>query len=239
MLELDSALAEAHMALGNIKTTYDWDWTGAEQAYRQALALEPGLAIAHTRYGTYLSIMGRHDEAVREATLGVELDPVSNAARGQLSLVLNQAGRHQEAIAQAREAIALDPAFGVGYHRLIWALVGAGRTEEAIAVSESHNAGAGEATLYARPGRRQEARRLLDEILHRASDRYVIPSDIAEIYAALGETDEAMRWLQRAYDSRDINLPYHLALRTMDPIRMDPRFQALVHRMNLPHLARG
>jgi TolB-like protein/Tfp pilus assembly protein PilF len=247
-LEGDSSLAEAHMALGLIKSIYDWDWTGAEQAFRQALTLKPGLALGHTQYAMHLSVMRRHDEAVGEAKLGVELDPLSNLARGQLSMVLNQAGRHQEAIDQASEAVAIDPTFGVGYGRLMTALIDAGRTKEAMTVFERRKQVGGSgwasnpsggARIYALSGRREEARRALNETLHRASERYVAPGAIAQIYVALGETDEAMRWLQRAYDSRDINLPGHLALRTMEPMRTDPRFQALVRRMNLPHLAKA
>ena len=246
-VQRDSMSAEAHLALGQYYDNIAWEWDAADAAFRRALALNPSDALAHLHFATSLAIRGGHDEAIEHARRAVELDPLSNLPRGQLAFVLQLAGRYEEAEEIAREAIALDPGYDVAYYRLVWALFEAGRRDEAVATMERtlEVFASGDdprllvfaADLYAHAGQEEEARALLGRILEMTSSVYVIPPHVASIYVGLGENDEAIRWLRRAYETRDPNLTYLMVVPRMRPLREEPGFQELVDRLDMPETA--
>lgn len=246
-IQRDSTSAEAHLALGQYYDSFAWEWDAADAAFRRALMLNPSDALAHLHYASSLAIWGRYEEAMEHARRAVELDPLSNFPRGQLAFVLQLAGRYEEAEEVAREAIALDPGYDVAYYRLVWALYESGRHGEAIATMERTLEVFGAdndprllvfaADLYAHAGREEEARSLLDQILDMTSSVYVIPAHVATIYVGLGENDEAIRWLRRAYETRDPNLTYLMVVPRMRRLREEPGFQELVDRLELPDTA--
>jgi tetratricopeptide (TPR) repeat protein len=116
-VELDEQLAEAHVSLSKIKQNYDWDWAGAEQEIRRALELDPGSLHVHTFYGCLLHL-GRHDEAIREGEIAVQLDPVSSAGQSALGRFLYRARRYREALPHLQRAVELGPRSATAYVRL-------------------------------------------------------------------------------------------------------------------------
>jgi serine/threonine protein kinase/lipoprotein NlpI len=241
-LKLDSTLAQAYFELGMV-SAFNLDWAGVDKNFLRGLELNPNSAYGHMLYATNLSIICRNEEALRHIRIAVELDPTSNSTLGQYALILTNARKFDEAIRQASEVISLDPGFEVGYFRLAWALWGAGRYDEAVSTMQKALSLFSKsqfpwkvfaAELYAHSGRKDSARKLLTEIERNAGERYLSATQIASIYVGLGEMDEALRWLWRAFDSRDPELLGELTNPQFDKVRNDPRIQELLKRMNAP-----
>jgi TolB-like protein/tRNA A-37 threonylcarbamoyl transferase component Bud32/Flp pilus assembly protein TadD len=236
-LELDDTLAEAHEALAEIKLYQDWDWAGAEQEFRRALALNPSLPEAHTHYGWYLQLFGRIDEGLAEEKRAREVDPLTPIYTAWLAWQYWEAGRHEEAIKEAQKSLELNPDFPWGLYVLGGVYAQKGMYAEAIAAHQK--AAAVRPALrwalgvtYALAGRGDEARKLAAEL-----KKKVTPMDawgLAEVYAALGENDEAFRWLEAAYISRFSFIPWISRHRPLEPLRSDSRFPDQLRRMNLP-----
>jgi TolB-like protein/Tfp pilus assembly protein PilF/tRNA A-37 threonylcarbamoyl transferase component Bud32 len=238
-LELDETLAEAHTALAEVKMYYDWDFAGAEQSFRRALELNPNLAEAHAHYGWYLDLFERTREALAEMRRSVELDPLRPIYRAWLGTYHLWLGQNDAAIAEAQKAIDLRPDFPMALLALGAAYGAKGMLHEAIAAHEKAAAkqrrGTGRLWLagtYARAGREDDARKILAGLKEDVQtwDAWFI----AEAYAALGEKDEAFRWLERAYEYRHSFLPWMGRNPAYKPLRSDPRFRDLMRRMNLP-----
>jgi len=239
-LELDETLAEAHTSLAFVKVQYDWDWPGAEEEYRRALALNPNYATAHQWYSEYLTAMGRHDEALAEIRRAQELDPLSLIIHAVEGRALYFARRYDEAIAQCRQTLAMDPNFGVAYLFLGRACVQAGKHEEAVAAfQKAHELSGGAAVLaelghaYAAAGKRAEAQAVLDELEGLRTKGYVTASRMALLAAALGEKEEALAWLDRAYEERSDAIVFLKVEPRYDGLRPEPRFQDLMRRVGL------
>lgn len=237
-LELDPALGEIHASLGFFKFLYDWDFPGAEQEFRQAIELTPSCAHAHGRYATYLSVMGRHKEALQEALRARELDPIFmiGAPAGVLLLGRDYDG----AIDAGLQALELDPNNPTTYSGLGHVYSLKGMLEEALAQFEKCRAHMGrnptvDANIQARSGfayavagQRSEALRIAEEISRpKGGTSY----NIACIYAALGENDRAFEHLESAYGARSPELVMLKVDPSLDNIRSDPRFQDLLVRV--------
>ena len=242
---IDSTLASAHLSLALLAQWYDWDWAVAERQYTRAIAMRPDDPRTHEFYAWMLATLGRYDEAVAEATRAHQLDPVSAEAANIRGFVLMTAHRYDEAMAQLRTAIELDPNYWYAYDFLGQAYERTGRMPEAIAAYqkalelEKPNAEnwSNLAHAYALSGRAAEARRILEELKATSARRYVTPYSVALIYAGLGERDQALAWLERAYAARsDMLVLYMGADGRWDPLRADPRFVDLVRRIGLPVL---
>lgn len=240
-LELDEGIADAHFALGWTLANYDWSWSGAEREFRRGLELNPSSSFGHSRFGWFLSWLGRFDEALGEVTRGEQLNPAGPYELQALAAVHYVARRYDEAIVAARRAIEVAPANVFGHIRLGSALSEVGRHEEAIAALEtavklsgdrSHRGALGRADALA--GRPKEARRQLEELLNFNQGSYLGPIQIAMIYVGLGEKDEALRWLKEGYRVRDANMVLWKVWPGWDPLRADPRFQDLLRRMKFP-----
>src|SRR5712692_8245637 len=241
-LELDDSLVEGHEALAAIKIFYDWDWPGAERELKRAIELNPNYANPHTLYCTYLRSMGRLDEGIAEAKRAVELDPLSQIANGNLGRTYNFARQHDQAIAQARRALELDQNSFPALRNLVVAHALMGKYPEAAAEGNTmlRLFGRDQTDLsllgwtYARSGQQSEARKLIAELKEQAKKSYVFPSYLAYIHIALGEKDEALALLEKAYEERDSNMIDLKVDPIYDPLRSDPRFVELLRRMNLP-----
>ncbi len=238
-LELDNTLAEAHDSLAKIKFSYDWDWPAAEQEYRRAMELSPNSG--HGWYSEYLSAMGRHDQAIAESKLALELNPLSLRTNAALGWTLFVARQYDRAIEQEQKTIELEPNFIKSHRRLGLIYEQKRMYPEAIAEFEkvkelSHGEGGALALghVYAVAGRRDEASKILDELRRKKSQgEYVSPYWFAMIYTGLGANDQAFEWLEQAYKEHDAEL---IALKVdprFDPIRSDSRFADLLRRMNL------
>ena len=241
-LALDETAADAHLVLAYVLHYYEWDWAGAEREYGRALELNPGDAQTRTAYAGLLADTGRVDEAVAEARFAVERDPVSALPRFSLAQVFVAARRFEEAIAVAHAAIELDPSFPSSYQALGWGLVGLGRYDEAVEACRQQvivapgdpMAQAGHGWALGLAGRKQEALTILEDLERRRSESYVGDSLLAGVCVGLGDHDRAISWLQKAAEERDGLMTFVNSLLVSDPLRSDPRFQALLQRMHFP-----
>ena len=241
-LELDESLAEAHNALAAVKVDYDWDWPGAEREFRRAIELNPGYATAHQWYAELLAQIGRNEEALAEIKLAEQLDPFSLIINVVHADTLRCAGQNDLSIEQLRRTLEIDPDFahahfhlGMAYLRKE-AFAGAiAEFQKAVSLSPNvtdYKGGLGYA--YGVAGERAESRKLLEELKARSNQSYVPWFYIAEIYAGLGEKDQAMANLEKAYEQHEQGLAVMNRAPMFDPLRSDARFKDLLRRMNLP-----
>ena len=241
-VELDDELAEAHTSLAAVLTDYDWDWAGADREYRRAIELNPSYVTAHSWYAEQLSRMGRHKEAIHEAGVARDLDPLSLAANMVVAWILFFARRYDRAISEAEKTLELDPDYATAHRILGWAYEETGSYERAIAahlkaseLSQSAPSFKGQlGRAYALAGRREQAREILDEMLELARRTPVSSFDVCLIHLALGDADLAMEWLHQAYEDHSDHLPYLKVNPRIDALRADARFQALIGRMRFP-----
>ena len=239
---LDPSLAEAHVALGQIKLWLDWQWPEAEREFKQGLSLNPSSALAHNQYAGYLATVGRVPDAIAEVQRALDLDPLSVIVNTDLGWYLLFAERHAEAIAQFRKALDLD-ANAVSAHRGLGVALGEnGRHDEAVgefaralALSENSPVVMGHlGAAHARAGRKAEAQKVLDD-LQRVADRQYVPSSaVAMVYAALGDRAAALGRLEKAYDEHDFSLAQLAVAPWFRDLRGEPRFQALVSKIGIP-----
>lgn len=240
-LELDDSLAEAHVSLGAYFVFYDQNWPRAEQQFLRAIELKPNYADAYHFYGHYLQAVGRVDEAVTVTERGLELDPLSLIINAELGFAHYLARRYDEAIAQYRATLELDPTFAFASWGLGQAYERTGRHEEAIAeLTRAVATSGGWPTVvaelgcaYAAAGRRPEAEAVVVELKRRAAREYVDPALIALVYCDLGETDEALEWLERAREDRSSWMAWLAVEPKFDRLRSDPRFVELLRRVAL------
>jgi eukaryotic-like serine/threonine-protein kinase len=235
-LELDPNLAEAHSIMGWIKTTYDWDWTGADAAYKHALELEPGNADVVRGAAALAGTLGRFDEAIRLGRRTIELDPLRVATYNNLGNVAYYAGRLEEAEAAYRKALELNPQYPGEHERLGRIYLAQSKTEEALAEMQKEPEpawrGQGLALTYHAAGKKKEADAALADYIKEYQNEAAF--QIAEIYAYRGETDKAFEWLERAYKQRDGGLSGMKGDPLLRNIQKDPRYNAFLKKMKLP-----
>jgi len=233
-IALDETLVEAHLSLARIKQQYDWDWAGAEREIGRALELEPGRLDVHTDYGYLLMHVGRMDDAIREGEIVVQLDPVSSAAHSALGRFLYRAYRFEEALPHLLRAVELEPRGLTPNVRLGDLYVQLGRYEEAIAAYKKakevdpngKNFQAALARVYALMGKHREARQMVRGL---KANPYII----AAVYAALGDKDDAFKILEKAVAEHQLITPIKVEP-PLENLHSDPRWQALLRRMNFP-----
>jgi TolB-like protein/Tfp pilus assembly protein PilF len=242
-IELDDSLAEPHASLAFIAETYDWDWPGAEREYKQALQLNPSYAQAHNWYAGYLTYTGRFNEGIAEAIRARELDPLSLPLNNALAGRLLAAGRYDEALAQVQRTLELDEHFAPAHQTLGWIHLHSGKQKESIREFQHalELSGVEDTDIQldlgfacAVSGQQEEARRILVK-LEQMHQQGIAPSaSVSILYGALGESDQAFAWLEKAYQERDPQLTYLKAGRRFEPMRKDPRFGQFVRRIGLP-----
>ena len=238
-VELDPALGEAHFVLAETMELGDWNWSEAEQQYKLAVELSPNYAPAHEQYGRFLQSLGRNDEAMKQVAYAAELNPMDLRIREVLGLVTLASRQYDSAIAQFKELNVSHP--GLGDFGLGWCYRETRMYPEAIAALEREVDRrrdpvplANLASVYGLAGRKPEAAKLIEELKERSREHYVSDAVFVEAYIGLGEKDEAMDRLERAFEEHDqwmVDIKSYLA---WDALRSDPRFQSLVRRMNFP-----
>jgi TolB-like protein/DNA-binding winged helix-turn-helix (wHTH) protein/Flp pilus assembly protein TadD len=240
-LELDSTLGEAHNSLAFCLDGFDWNFDSAGKEFLRAIDLNPGYATAHHWYAWHLALLRRFDEALAEMRKAESLDPLSLVINADLAELLVLAHSYDESIQQSRKTIEMDPNFGLAHNHLGQAYLQKRMYDEAIAeLQKAVQLSGGGPTCMANlaradaaSGKRTEAEKLLSDLKKRSSPGYSHGSEIAVIYASLGDSDQAMNWLEKGYEER-FN-PGVLLRPGLDPLRADPRFQDLVRRIGLPH----
>lgn len=238
-LALDERLAEAHAALGLIKTSYEWDWPGAEKEYRRAIELNPNYETAHQWYAEYLSGMGRHQEAITEIRRAKEINPVSLIINAVEVSVLYIAREYDQAISQGQKTLEMDPNFAEVYGYLRRCYDQKGMYKEAIAARQKRRQLAGldaEETAALREAAAATSARVywqkrLEQLVEESKEELSTAVDMAEIFAQLGQKDEAFKWLERAYEERSVMMMYLKVLPNLDPLRSDSRYADLLRRV--------
>lgn len=242
-VELDDGLAEPHASLAFIAETYEWDWAAAEREYKRALELNPGDAQARNWYAGYLTYTGRFDDGISEARRARDLDPLSLPINNALAGRLLSGGRYDEAFRQAQQTLELDPHFAPAHQTLGWVYLHMGKQKEAmeqfrtaveLSGTEDTDLQLDLGFAYAVSGKHDEARGILASF-EKLQEQGKVPSgSVAVLLGALGETNEAFAWLEKAYREHDPQLTYLKAGRRFEPLRKDPRFEQLVRRLGLP-----
>ena len=241
-LELDPTLAEAHATLGVVQRAHNWDWHAEEESLRRAIQLNPSYATAHHWLGSHFAKLGRFAEGLAEMDRALKLDPLSliiNTERGQ---ALYLARRYGEAETQLTEALALDEDFAPAHSVLALVYLQTQMYEHALAAAEAVRelekdspTGLVLAGLaHAAAGRSTEAGAILDQLARLAGRQYVSPVHLATLSAYLDDREEALRWMEKAFDERATDLRFLKVDPLLDPIRSHPRFPELLRRMNFP-----
>jgi tetratricopeptide (TPR) repeat protein len=232
-LKLDNTLAEAHASLAAILGNFDWEWEGAEKEYKRAIELNPGYATAHHWYAFHLKYMARHEEAIAEIKLAQELDPLSLRINENVGYLLYFARRYDEAIDALKKANEMDPNKSAGRRYLINVYLEKSMYDEALKLYPEKNNQYSLGLTYAKMGKINEARQVLDYWIKRSKQEYVSSYNFARFYFALGENDQGFIWLDKAYEEHDSWMCDLKVEPLLDSVRSDPRFKALLRKMNL------
>jgi DNA-binding winged helix-turn-helix (wHTH) protein/TolB-like protein/Flp pilus assembly protein TadD len=241
-IALDETLAEAHTSLGEINQTFDLDFASAEREFRRAIALNPNYVSAHQRYGFFLTMMGRTDEARAEFGRALDIDPLSPVLNADAGRPFFRLRDYDGAAARFRKAIELDPNFPRAHILLALCYTHMGRYDEAVsearkgaALSDPSREPLSYQMTYilAMAGRVREARRILRDLEQSPIQRNDQLYHHALTYAALGDDERAFALIQQLYETRSVDL---LALKTdpaWDRLRNAPRFLELLQRFGI------
>ena len=241
-LELDDSSAEAHAALGYIKSRYYWEWADAEAEFLRAIELNPNNATVHHWYGLLLAEEGRFDEGIRETQRAEDLDPLSILISASVGRRFYLSRRYDQAIAQFQRTLEMNPDFGLALSGLGAAYIQVHRYPEAIAVLEKAAKVAKDnpeslpvlGFAYALSGDHARARAILSELQAQSKSHYVSPCFTAIIHAGMGETDKAVRDLQQAARDRSNWMTLIGTEPIFDSLRSDPRFIKLLGKVGFP-----
>ncbi|HXM51437.1 MAG TPA: tetratricopeptide repeat protein [Pyrinomonadaceae bacterium] len=238
-VSLDGGLAEPHTTLGYLSLTYDYDFAASEREFRRAIELNPNYATAHQWFGEMLLNAGRFDEASIEYRRALELEPLSLPINWDFGRFLYMSRRYDESLAQHKKTIELDPGFARAHRTLaeVYRVKGdyANAVEERAKVldliGQPENAALIRAT-FARDGWVGFLRLVTAEnsSLKDINNNWVV----AKAYVDLGDKDKAFAELNKAYEKRLSSLCWLKVEPQMDPLRSDPRYQQLLHKMNVP-----
>jgi tetratricopeptide (TPR) repeat protein len=240
-LALDDSLAEAHLAIAEVKLYGDWDFAGAENEFKKTLGLNPNYSTGHQWYGEFLSLMARHPEAIRELQIAVALDPLSPVVHLQFGNTLQQARQYDQALDQYREALKIDPKFSLPFHAMHWAYRRQGKFAESIeplrAALQSWDAKNDWIALvdqlpaaYSKGGRTGYLRQCVKIDEHSERPWFYLARD----YADLGNREAALAALNKSYENRHLEVLWLLVDPELDPLRSDPRFQQLTREIGFP-----
>ena len=240
-LEINETLAEAHIALANIKMFYDWEWNEAEREIKRALEINPSSTLAHDTYAGFCLLMGDKDKAIQEALKYVELDPISFSAYFHLGVFLLRSGKLQEAKNQFQKSLELVPNHPLGLWMLGQVLVLETLYEEGLSMIKtayelSKNQTAILTALgwgFAVSGNKEKAHNILHDLKRRVKKEYIPPFYFAKIQNGLGNKEEALNCLDKAYEEHDISLAPIKTDETFSDLRSEPRFIALLEKMSL------
>jgi TolB-like protein/Tfp pilus assembly protein PilF len=238
-IRLDERSAEAHASLANFKLWYEYDWEGSERAFRRAIELNPNYAFAHDQWAIGLAFLGRYDESIAASRRAAELDPLNPQIPLDGLIGVCWSGDHEAARGLARRAAELDPTYFFPGWSLGWIEIQAGNVEDAIPpLQRSKNMGspafvsAWLAYAYGASGDRDRAMAEVEDLTNMSLNGVVTPFDKALVALGLGEYGRAVSLLEQAYALDSEWLGWLRNDRIFDPLRSDPRFGALLKKLN-------
>lgn len=241
-LEMDNTLAEAHTSLAWIKQIFDWDWEGAEREYKIAIELNPSYSTVHHFYSNYLILMGRYEESFSECMLAQELNPLSLSIATELASISICARQYDRAIEALQKALEMDPDYFLAYIWLTYPYAHKKMYSEAIAAAQKAiGLSKGKVpfaigtlgVIYAYSGKKNEAKKVLQQLLELSRIKYISPTIIAQMYESLNQKDRAFEWLEKAFKERDHWLIYLKEFPVLESIHSDPRSKKLMKKMGL------
>ncbi len=241
-LELDETVAFVHSVLGWNELFYGYDWSAAEKEFTRALELSPGESDAHVGFGWCLFSKGRTSEAVVRMDRGLELDPLSVIVNFSVGLALHFNRQHDQAIEQLQKAVELDPTNLLSHGALGMALEQEGKWPEAISQFQMAREVSNDnpwalaylGHAFGASGQEEKATAIIRELEQLSTQRYVSGYDIALVYAGMGNKQEALAWLERAYKERSDWIVWLKVDQRFDALRGDPQFQKLIQRVGFP-----
>ena len=241
-MELDETLAESHVSLALVRFFFDWDWSGAEREFKRALELNPNYATAHHAYAALLAATGRKQEAIAAAKRAVELDPLSIPINNILGEMYMCTGEWEQAIRQYRKTIEMDPTVWLPHENLGATLEELGKHAEAVDEYLKARTASGESPeilrelskAYEASGLGGFLRKQVELERARWDGRHFDTFQIAAHYARLGEQDEALAWLERAFEARSGEMIWIKLYPYFEKLYRNPRFGDLVRRVGLP-----
>ncbi len=241
-LELDDSNADSHLSIGMVKMFFNWDWKGAEEAFKKTLELNPGSSDGHQYYSMFLQIMRRDDEAIIQGKIAVELNPLSPLTNSMLGDAYRNAGRFAEAIEVYTKILQADPQYRHVLYAMGWAQWELGETEiaektflKAQSLTKSDDKGLTQlGYIYAKTGREDKARDCLNKIIDRSKREKDtnLEVDLAIIYTGLGEFDHAFECLEKAFKEKHGGLLFIRSIHWKE-IEKDPRMDDLLKRMKI------
>ncbi|MBI3872569.1 MAG: protein kinase [candidate division Zixibacteria bacterium] len=242
-LRLNDKLAEGHASLAHVQFLYDWKWTESEKGFRRAISLDPGYALAHLWYGLLLMTIGQLERAMAQIEEARRCDPLSLIINTDIGLIHYHARRYDAALEQYQRTLEIDENFFVTHYGIAMIHQQLGRHDLAIRAAErslalSHGSNLVKAMLarsHALAGDRDTAMAMLTE-LKQTADAYVAPYSLALVHAGLREYDRAIDYLEKALADRTQYAMHFVATGDpcLDDLGDDPRFVALMKKMNLP-----
>lgn len=239
-IELDDTLAEAHANLGHIYFWYEWNWNAAELQHQRALELDPNSVDALQFYAHLLSCLGRHTEALAKIKRAREIDPLNLRVGAIEGMLLLHAGQTDEAVSRLQKTLELNPNHRIALMMAARAYIEKGMFAEAVAATDKAreiSSANSEPIAYgtyalAKSSKLTEARTTLDELLKSSATRHVPPYSIALIYNALGESEKALDYLEKAFTEKDVRMVWLKVEPKWNNLRNEPRFIELMRRMN-------
>jgi tetratricopeptide (TPR) repeat protein len=240
-IALDDTLAEAHTSMGEVLKDYEWDWGGAETAYRRAIALNPNYSTAHHFYAQLLATLARYSEAVDEIELARRVDPLSPGINAYVPYIYVAARDYERAVVEGRRAVELEPGSPLARWQLGRACLFSGNVRRAVAELETASQLANARTMWqaelsfarARAGDRSGAEAIVNDMITLMQHEYVSPYDLAVCYAGIGQAGAALDHLERAYDARVMRI-MAIGDPEFDDLRQEPRFLSLMRQLHLP-----
>jgi len=239
-IDLDDTLAEAHASLAWSLFIYDWDWDGAAKEFRRAIELDPRYAAAHQWYAFMLASQRKFEDALLESHTAQENDPSSVSVRRSLGYCYLYARKFEQARYHLDRAIAMNPTAEESYRILGLILTFQKQFPAAERVLREALDLAPEGGTYtkvtlgyalAAAGDPSYAQQIAAELEEKIKSEYVSPVELAIVYIALGDKEKALDWTSRAVDERRGWAAYLRVHPILDPLRAEPRFDALVQRM--------
>lgn len=244
-LEINNNLAEAYFVIGAIKYIHEWDWNGAEKAFKRGMELDPNYIYGRMVYANFLTAMGRFEESIVICQQTLKLSPLDPVVYNELAFAMFFHGQYEMALEQYDKSLELNPNFGQTLDLLILFYAKKGLFDQAISnwrkIMELNDNNIREFSafrlgvagqLYGMAGRREEALTLINELNRRAGEKEYMPTScLALIYIGLGENEKAIDLLDKGFNDKDLLMVWLKVNSVFDPLRSNERFKELLRKM--------